>query len=60
MKSGFYYQGHCENVALAIRDYINSLDNFLTPQTANSPRAEGDTLSQYWQKKLSLSWELVS
>ncbi len=44
MKSRFYYQGHYEQVAVDIREYINSLDSFLTPQTANSPRAVGDSL----------------
>ena len=44
MKSNFYYQGHHEQVAIAIREYINSLKKFLTPQTARSPRAVGDAL----------------
>jgi len=44
MKSRFYYQGHHEQVAAKIKSYINSLDSFLTPETANSPRAVGDSL----------------
>ena len=44
MKSNFYYQGHHEQVAIAIKEYINSLDSFLSPQTARSPRAVGDAL----------------
>lgn len=44
MKSKFYYQGHHEQVATAIREYINSLNEFLSPQTARSPRAVGDAL----------------
>ncbi len=44
MRSSFYYQGHYEQVATEIRKYINSLDNFLSPQTAGSPRAVGDAL----------------
>ena len=44
MKSSFYYQGHHEQVATAIKEYINSLDGFLSPQTARSPRAVGDAL----------------
>ncbi|MCY4147798.1 MAG: hypothetical protein OXF73_00300 [Gammaproteobacteria bacterium] len=44
MTSRFYYQGHHEQVAVAIKEYINSLPSFLTPETANSPRAVGDSL----------------
>ena len=44
MKSNFYYQGHHEQVATRIGKYINSLDKFLSPQTARSPRAVGDAL----------------
>ncbi|MCY4259597.1 MAG: hypothetical protein OXC91_04965 [Rhodobacteraceae bacterium] len=44
MKSNFCYQGHHEQVATAIKEHINSLDGFLTPQTASSPRAVGDAL----------------
>ena len=44
MKSSSYYRGHHEQVATAIKEYINSLGNFLSPQTASSPRAVGDAL----------------
>lgn len=44
MKSNFYYQGHHRRVANLIKEHINSLDSFLTPQTARSPRAVGDAL----------------
>ena len=44
MKSDFYYQGHHRKVANLIKEYINSLDSFLSPQAARSPRAVGDTL----------------
>lgn len=44
MKSNFYYQGHNQQAAAAIRKYINSLGEFLSPQTARSPRAVGDAL----------------
>lgn len=44
MKSSFYYQGHHKRVATAIKEYINSLNGFLTPQTARSTRAVGDAL----------------
>ena len=39
MKSRFYYDGHHQAVATSIRDHLNSISDFLTPQTANSPRA---------------------
>ena len=44
MKSSFYYQGHHEQVAIAIKEHINSSGSFLSPQTARSPRAVGDAL----------------
>ena len=44
MKSSFYYQGHQEEVAIAIKDHINSLGGFLTPETADSTRSVGDAL----------------
>ena len=44
MKSRFYYDGHHLAVATRIRDHLNSISDFLTPQTANSPRAVGDAL----------------
>lgn len=44
MRAGFYYQGHHRQVAARIREYLNSLDSFLSPQTAGSPRAVGDVL----------------
>ncbi|CZB22406.1 hypothetical protein FLM9_1507 [Candidatus Synechococcus spongiarum] len=44
MKSNFYYQGHHMKVATRTKEYINSLNDFLSPQTARSPRAVGDAL----------------
>ena len=44
MNSSFYYQGHHKQVATAIKERINSLNGFLSPQTARSPRAVGDAL----------------
>lgn len=44
MRSSFYYQGHHEGVATAIKSYINSQEGFLSPETARSPRAVGDAL----------------
>ena len=44
MRSSFYYKGHHRKLASNIRTYINSLSDFLSPQTARSPRAVGDAL----------------
>lgn len=44
MKSTFYYGGHHREVAAKVRDYINSLPDFLTETVADSPRAVGDAL----------------
>lgn len=44
MKSSFYYQGHHQQVAIKIKEYVNSLKGFLSPPTARSPRAVGDAL----------------
>lgn len=44
MKSGFYYEGHHRAVALAVRDYVNSSQDFLSLRTAGSPRAVGDAI----------------
>ena len=47
MTSSFYYQGHHIQVATKIKEYLNSLDSFLSPQTASSPRAVGDALESF-------------
>ncbi|MYK32021.1 MAG: hypothetical protein F4051_09965 [Boseongicola sp. SB0670_bin_30] len=44
MRAGFYYQGHHHQVAAQIREFLNSSGGFLTPETAQSPRAVGDAL----------------
>lgn len=44
MKSTFFYDGHYLNVADALRDYINSVPDFLSAQTARSTRAAGDAI----------------
>lgn len=44
MKSSFYYGGHYLEVASKIKDYINSVPNFLSPQTIQSTRAVGDAI----------------
>ena len=47
MTSSFYYQGHHIQVAKKIEEYLNSLESFLSPQTASSPRAVGDALELF-------------
>ena len=44
MRSSFYYEGHHHEVGSRIKEYINSAPEFLTTQTAHSPRAVGDAL----------------
>ncbi|MDE0031687.1 MAG: hypothetical protein OXU75_00890 [Deltaproteobacteria bacterium] len=44
MRSRFYYEGHHQAVASAVRDYVNSSQDFLSPHTAGSPRAAGDAI----------------
>ena len=44
MRSSFYYEGHHQAVAIAVRDYVNSSQDFLSPRTAGSPRAVGDAI----------------
>ena len=44
MKANFYYEGHNCQVAAKVRDYINSVPEFLTEPVAGSPRAVGDAL----------------
>ena len=44
MKSSFFYGRHYESVATSIKDYINSAPDFLSEQTAQSPRAAGDAI----------------
>ena len=44
MKSKFYYGVDYLRVAEKIKDYINTSSDFLSPQTARSPRAVGDAL----------------
>ena len=53
MKSTFYYDGHYLDVADKIRDYINSSPEFLSQQTAKSPRAVGDALESLLSEKFN-------
>ena len=51
MRSSFYYKGHHRKLASNIRTHINSLPDFLSPQTARSPRAVGDALESLVAEK---------
>ena len=44
MRSAFYYEGHCRKVVANIKEHVNSSPDFLSPQTAGSPRAVGDAI----------------
>ncbi len=44
MKSSFYYEEHHEQAAISIKDYLNSLENFLPPSIEQSTRAAGDAV----------------
>lgn len=51
MKSEFYYDGHHLNVTTSILEYINSVSNFLSPQTVQSTRAVGDAIESLLSDK---------
>ena len=44
MKSEFYYGNASVNVAQKLKDVLNTKQDFLTPEVANSTRAVGDAL----------------
>lgn len=44
MKSSLFYGGHYAEVATAIRDYLNSVPDYLSEQTSRSTRAAGDAI----------------
>ena len=44
MKSSFFYNGHYKELAGKLKDYINSIPEFLSAQTARSTRAAGDAI----------------
>ena len=46
MRPSFYYQGHHLQVAEKVKNYLNSVDTFLSRQTAQSPRAAGDAIER--------------
>ncbi len=51
MKSTFFYDAHYRNVADSIKHYINSVPDFLSKQTAGSPRAAGDAIENLVAEK---------
>ena len=51
MRSSFYYKGHYRKVASGIKDLINSSPDFLSSQTAGSPRAVGDAIESLISEK---------
>ena len=51
MKSAFFYDRHYDLVAERIRQYINSVPDFLSSQTAGSTRAAGDAIQGLIGKK---------
>jgi len=44
LKSSFFYNGHYKELADKLKDYINSVPEFLSAQTARSTRAAGDAI----------------
>lgn len=44
MKSSFFYNGHYKKLADKLKNYINSVPEFLSLQTAHSTRAVGDAI----------------
>lgn len=44
MKSSFFYNGHYKELTDKLKDYINSIPEFLSVQTARSTRAAGDAI----------------
>ncbi|KKK66121.1 hypothetical protein LCGC14_2967270, partial [marine sediment metagenome] len=44
MKSSFFYNGHYKELADKLKNYINSVPEFLSLQTAHSTRAVGDAI----------------
>ena len=51
MRSSFYYEGHYRKVASNIKDFINPYPDFLSLQTAGSPRAVGDAIESLVAEK---------
>ncbi len=51
MRPTFFYDGHYLEVAAALKDYINSVPDFLSAQTARSTRAAGDAIENVIAEK---------
>jgi hypothetical protein len=54
VRSSLYYEGHYQELASKIKAYINASQDFLSPQTADSPRAVGDALESLVAEKFSI------
>ena len=54
MRSSFYYDGSYQQVALRIKEHINSSGNILSPLTADSTRAVGDALQSLVSEKFDV------
>lgn len=44
MKSTFFYEAHNQTTAVSIKNYLNSIPDFLSAQTIQSPRTVGDAI----------------
>ncbi len=54
MKSSFFYNGHYKELAGKLKDYINSMPEFLSAQTARSTRAAGDAIEGLIAEKFDM------
>ena len=54
MKSSFFYNRHYKELADKLKDYINSVPEFLSAQTAHSTRATGDAIEGLIAEKFDL------
>lgn len=54
MKSSFFYNGHYKKIAEELNNYINSVPEFLSKQTAHSTRAAGDAIEGLIAEKFDL------
>ena len=59
MKSSFFYEGHQEDVANSIKEFLNSTPEFLSPQTVSSTRATGDAIEDLIERfrNFRTTWE---
>jgi len=54
LKSSFFYNGHYKELAGKLKDYINSMPEFLSAQTARSTRAAGDAIEGLIAEKFDM------